>query len=117
MLFRSFEKNRKISKAEFSKQLATKTLLLNLKSQLLFTHDHFYLNGEKLVVPAEINEAIKHLADKKYLTMSALQPQGLSPQNIPAQAGYSCVKPNIHAACSDCLYEAYLAGYICFKHR
>ncbi len=28
----------------------------------------------------------------------ALQPQGLSPQNIPAEAGYSCVKPNTHAA-------------------
>jgi tyramine---L-glutamate ligase len=28
----------------------------------------------------------------------ARQPQGLSPQNIPAEAGYSCVKPNIHAA-------------------
>ena len=28
----------------------------------------------------------------------ALQPQGLSPQNIPAKAGYSCVKPNIHTA-------------------
>ena len=29
-----------------------------------------------------------------YLTQVALlQPQGLSPQNIPAEAGYSCVKP------------------------
>ena len=27
----------------------------------------------------------------------ALQPQGLSPQNIPAEAGYSYLKPNIHA--------------------
>ena len=26
-----------------------------------------------------------------------LQPQGLSPQNIPAKAGYSCVKATIHA--------------------
>jgi methionyl-tRNA formyltransferase len=29
------------------------------------------------------------------------QPQGLSPQNIPAEAGYSCVKSSIHAACGD----------------
>lgn len=28
----------------------------------------------------------------------ALQPQGLSSQNIPAKAGFSCVKPNIHEA-------------------
>jgi MurNAc alpha-1-phosphate uridylyltransferase len=27
----------------------------------------------------------------------ALQPQGVSPQNIPAEAGYSCVKPNDNA--------------------
>ena len=93
-----FEKNRKISKNEFSKQLATKTLLLNLKSQLLFTHEKFYLNGEKLAVPVKTNEVIKQLADKKYLKITAL-------------------KANIHAACSDTLYEAYLAGYVCFKHE
>lgn len=92
-----FTPARKISKAEFTKQLAAKTLLLSLKSQLLFTNDRFYLNGEKLVVPAEINEVIKHLADKKYLNITALQ-------------------TNIHEACSNVFYEAYLAGYICFKH-
>ncbi len=87
----------KISKAEFTKRLAAKTLLLSLKSQLLFTHNGFYLNGEKLVVPAEIIEAIKHLADKRYLNITALQ-------------------ANIHTLCSDSLFEAYLAGYVCFKH-
>ena len=93
-----FGPNKKISQAEFTKQLATKTLLLSLKSQLLFTHNNFYLNGEKLVVPVEINEVIKQLAEKKYLNITAL-------------------KANINAACSDALYEAYLAGYVCFKHK
>jgi 50S ribosomal protein L16 3-hydroxylase len=93
-----FTPARKISQAEFTKRLATKTLLLSLKSQLLFTHDHFYLNGEKLVVPVEINEVIKHLADKRFLNIINL-------------------RTNIHEACSDALYEAYLAGYVCFKHR
>ncbi len=46
-----FTPARKISQAEFTKRLAAKTLLLSLKSQLLFTHDHFYLNGERLLVP------------------------------------------------------------------
>lgn len=91
-----FEKKRKIAKAEFTKRLATKTLLLSLKSQLLFTHDHFYLNGEKLAVSSEIKETIMHFADKKYLNITVLQ-------------------HNIYKACSDALYEAYLAGYICFK--
>jgi hypothetical protein len=39
----------------------------------------------------------------------ALQPQGLSPQNIPAEAGYSYVKPNIHApleACAQAVLDA-----------
>jgi hypothetical protein len=35
-----------------------------------------------------------------------IQPQGLSPQNIPAEAGYSCAKANIHAG----------AGHATFNH-
>jgi 50S ribosomal protein L16 3-hydroxylase len=93
-----FSPARKISEAEFTKRLATKTLMLSLKSQLLFTPDNFYLNGERLVVPDEISEVIKHLADKRYLNITALQ-------------------VNIHEACSEALYEAYLAGYVCFKHK
>jgi 50S ribosomal protein L16 3-hydroxylase len=91
-----FTPAKKISKAEFTKRLTTKTLWLSLKSQLLFTHDNFYLNGEKLVVPAEISEAIKHLADKKYLNVTALQSSMLE-------------------VFADTLYEAFSAGYICFK--
>jgi 50S ribosomal protein L16 3-hydroxylase len=91
-----FTPAKKISKAEFTKRLATKTLWLSLKSQLLFTHDNFYLNGEKLVVPAENSEAIKHLADKKYLNVTALQSSMLE-------------------VFADTLYEAFSAGYICFK--
>ncbi len=34
---------------------------------------------------------------KSSLNSTGLQPQGLSPQNIPAKAGYSCLKANIHA--------------------
>jgi DNA mismatch repair protein MutL len=39
--------------------------------------------------------------------MDALQPQGLSPQNIPAEAGYSYVKANIYGASSDVLANQY----------
>jgi 50S ribosomal protein L16 3-hydroxylase len=88
--------NKKISKAEFNKQLVTKTLWLSLKSQLLFTHNNFYLNGEKLTVPAIIDNEIKHLADNKHINTPALE-------------------ANIHTACSDALFDAYLAGYVCFK--
>jgi 50S ribosomal protein L16 3-hydroxylase len=91
-----FAPNKKISKVEFNKQLATKTLWLSLKSQLLFAHDNFYLNGEKLTVPAVIYNEIKYLADYNHLKTDALE-------------------ANIHEACSDALYDAYLAGYVCLK--
>jgi 50S ribosomal protein L16 3-hydroxylase len=91
-----FETNRKISKAEFCKQLAQKTLFLSLKSQMLFTQNHFYLNGEKLAVPADIVAIIKEFSDKKILKITGLG-------------------ANIHAVAGDALYESYLAGYVCFK--
>jgi hypothetical protein len=37
-----------------------------------------------------------------------LQPQGLSPQNIPAKAGYSCVKANINAPCRASAFSVLL---------
>ena len=91
-----FEPNRKISKAEFIKQLAAKTLHLDLKSQLLFTQNNFYLNGEKLNVPTAILNQFIELADKRMLNTPAL----------PA---------NIHAALGDALFENYLAGFVCFN--
>jgi 50S ribosomal protein L16 3-hydroxylase len=93
-----FEPNRKISKAEFIKQLGQKTLHLSLKSQLLFAENHFFLNGEKLAVPAEIVAIMKAFADKKHLKIDALG-------------------ANIHAVAGDALFEAYLAGFVYFKLR
>jgi 50S ribosomal protein L16 3-hydroxylase len=88
-----FEPNRKISKNEFFKQLAAKTLCLNLKSQLLFTQNQFYLNGETLDAPAEIMAHFRDLADTRHLNTTSL----------PA---------SIHAVLADVLYESFLAGYI-----
>ncbi len=93
-----FEPNRKISKAEFIKQLAQKTLFLSLKSQMLFAQNNFYLNGEKLAVPADIVAIMKEFSDKKILKIAALE-------------------ANIHAVAGDVLYENFLAGYVCFKRN
>jgi stearoyl-CoA desaturase (Delta-9 desaturase) len=38
---------------------------------------------------------------KKWFDNDAQQPQGVSPQNIPAKAGYSYVKPSIHEPSGD----------------
>jgi len=93
-----FKRPRKISKAEFTKQLSQKTLHLSLKSQMLFTDNNFYLNGEKLTMPIKIYANMQDLADQKHLKTPAL---GAS----------------IHAVIGDALYEAYLAGFVCFKHE
>jgi len=91
-----FDPNKKITKLEFINQLTTKALWLSLKSQLLFTEQHFYLNGEKLTVPTTLNHEIKCLADHQFINTPALH-------------------TNLHEACGDMLYDAYLAGYVCFK--
>jgi 50S ribosomal protein L16 3-hydroxylase len=91
-----FEPPRKISIATFNQLLSTKNLLLDLKSQMLFANNRFYLNGEQLAVTLELNACMRELADKRYLKTDTLQ-------------------PNIHAALGDVLYEPYLAGFINFK--
>ncbi len=102
-----FEPAKKISKAEFSKQLSEKTLQLSLKSQLLFTHNNFYLNGEKLAVPGEIVQYMKELADKRCLNIPAAELKHTS-------AG---LQANIHAVLAETLFESYLAGFLMLSIR
>ena len=91
-----FAPARKISKADFTNKLAQKSLHLNLKSQMLFHADNFYLNGEKLGVPSTIITEIREFSDTKTL-------------NTPA------LSAKIHAALCDVLYDAYLSGFINFN--
>ncbi len=93
-----FEPEKKISKVEFTKQITKKPLYLSLKSQMLFTNNQFYLNGDKLAVPMGMIKHIRDFADTRHLNTPALQ-------------------ANIRAALGDVLYESFLAGFICFKHR
>jgi 50S ribosomal protein L16 3-hydroxylase len=90
-----FTPNRKISLAIFRQQLAQKSLQLNLASIMLFYADNFYLNGEKLTISDATKSALQQLANTRALKTDALA-------------------TNIHAACSDVLYESYLAGYVQF---
>ena len=91
-----FEPSRKLSKPAFIKKLGTKNLHLDLTSQLLFTHNSFYLNGEKILASAEIISCMRELADKRYLNTTALQ-------------------PNKHAVLANVLYESYLASFLVFR--
>ena len=91
-----FDAPDEISLAAFTKKLAKQALKLDLKSQLLFTQNAFYLNGEKLIVPAALSDCMRELADKRCINTPVLQ-------------------PNIHAGLGAVLYDSYLNGFICFK--
>ena len=90
-----FDAPDEISLAAFTKKLAKKSIKLNLKSQCLFNKNNFYMNGEKLTVPAILNDCMRELADKRCINTPALQ-------------------ASIHAAAGDALFESYLAGFIEF---
>lgn len=60
---------------EIAQLLADQSLWLDLKSQLLFTDTHFYINGEPLVVPDDIKEQVRELADKRCLDTINLNEQ------------------------------------------
>ena len=91
-----FEAPRKISLATFCKQLSTKSLYLDLKSQMLFSHNQFYLNGEQLSVVAELSACMQDLADKRCVNTATLQ-------------------ANIYAALAKALFDSYLAGYVVIR--
>ncbi len=56
----------------FSQALSEQTLWLDLQSILLFSSNHFYINGELLSVPANIQTCIQELADKRSLNTPLL---------------------------------------------
>lgn len=90
-----FEPPRKIMVADFAKKLSKKPLLLNLKSQMLFQQNAFYINGESFAVPTPLIDCIQHLADQRFLDTVSLN-------RIEQQA------------LANTLYEAYIAGYVNF---
>ena len=86
----------KLSLQKFIGQLQKKTLVLDLKSRMLFTNNHFYLNGEKLVVPQNIVECMQNLANARCLN--------LTKQTMDVQTQFA-----------DVMIEHYLAGFVGFK--
>ena len=88
----SFEPN-ELSIDDFAQQLAEQSLWLDLQSQLLFHHAHFYINGEPLAVLAPIQSHMRDLADQRFLHTMALN---------DAQ----------RLALASTLYTALMAGYL-----
>lgn len=90
-----FEPPKKTSMTEFRKKLTTHPLSLDLKSQLLFYQNHFFMNGEPLIVPTFLVDDIQSLADQRFLDTVIL--------SEAKQEGLTKV-----------LYEAFIAGYVNF---
>jgi 50S ribosomal protein L16 3-hydroxylase len=90
-----FEPAGKLSKKQFLASLQQKTLRLDLKSQLLFANNVFYLNGEKLHIEGVLIETMQEFADNRYLRKTALT-------------------ENLCIFLADTLFEHYLAGFIYF---
>lgn len=88
---------KKISQEKFQQWLSSKTLRLDKKSQMLFYDQHFYLNGELMHVPNDLNACMQKLADMRYLNLSTLSLNEIQ-----------------HQSFSACCYDAYLAGWLCF---
>ncbi len=87
-----FEPNKKMSMRNFSEKLAKLGIALDLKSQMLFSADNFYLNGEVATWIGESANILTKLADQRYIEASNIQDALLLQQ----------------------LYDWYMTGYLSF---
>lgn len=95
-----FEPNKKMALKTFKEKFATFGLTLDLKSQMLFLRDKFFMNGEMVKSSApEYWNALTTLADTRHLPPTLLMA-------ISDQAYESLIRQ---------LHDWYLAGYIHFS--
>ncbi len=88
-----FDANKKISMRVFSEKLANVGIALDLKSQMLFFNDSFFMNGEGVIFAGESAETLKTLADKRMIEAKTIEDALLLQQ----------------------LYDWYFAGYLSFS--
>ena len=93
-----FDTNKKISLANFNKSLAKFGITLDLKSQMLFTGNTFYLNGEAVTFAGGLAELLTKLANLRTLSADDL--------NHSQTAEETLLKH---------LHEWYLAGFLHFN--
>lgn len=92
-----FEPSEPISVDDFGMLLAETALQLNLKSQMLFSKNIFYINGESLNVPPIIVNCMQKLANTRMLDATTLNKQ--QRQTV-----------------AETLHGAYSAGYVKFAN-
>jgi len=88
-----FEPNRKVSLAQFHKKILQHGIMLDLKSQMLFCAETFYLNGEAFIAKAPQVALMQQLADTRKI-------------NGP------CIADAVNESLLTHLHGWYLSGYI-----
>lgn len=93
-----FDVNKKISLSNFTKSLAKYGITLDLKSQMLFTGNTFYLNGEAITLNGDSAKMLTRLADLRTLSADELNNCQTADEVLMKQ-----------------LHEWYLAGFLHFN--
>ena len=94
-----FDANKKISLSNFNKKLLSHGIALDLKSQMLFINNQFYLNGETAAFTDKSAALLSKLADYRQLNASDINQQPLD-EKLQQQ-----------------LHVWYLAGFLDFIHN
>jgi 50S ribosomal protein L16 3-hydroxylase len=63
-----FERPEKVSLSIFEQKIRQHGVVLDPKSQLLFSNEGFYLNGEKLSLPNDLKDWMVQLADDRFIS-------------------------------------------------
>jgi 50S ribosomal protein L16 3-hydroxylase len=92
-----FEVNKKMSQSNFNKSLAKYGIRLDLKSQMLFSGNRFYLNGEAVTFTDNSAVIVTKLADDRELSVDDINHSQITDEALMQQ-----------------LHEWYLAGYLHF---
>lgn len=92
-----FDTNKKISMRIFIEKLAKQGLSLDLKTQMLFFNDVFFINGETATVTEPSAVMLKALADKRQLNINELASSITEPANTTLLQQF---------------YDWYIAGYL-----
>lgn len=93
-----FDAPKKITMRNFNEKLAKHGIALDLKSQMLFTTEHFYLNGEVASFSGAAAGMLKKLADDRHLEVNDPEQFKMIDERLLQQ-----------------LYDWYIAGYLQFN--
>lgn len=90
-----FDRHKKLTMRVFSEKLLKHGIALDLKSQMLFFDDNFFMNGEIAKFSDESAIVLKALADKRHIVASDLSADKIQDAQLLQQ-----------------LYDWYIAGYL-----